>query len=143
MSTSPRTLKRLRDEPAGAISAASHRSALASRVGNATPHFWLHAAKSAGTSGADAFLVHLGQSIAVSMQFAAELAESARVQLHHTRAALHAAIDVRCDELGASIDSIDVSKTASLELQLVAVDAGGQSPAMCAWRSLRYPTTSS
>ena len=50
--------------------------------------------------------------------------------LRETRAALHAAIDARCDELGVNIDSAEANKTSSLERELVVVDA-----ALECWRA--------
>lgn len=59
------------------------------------------------------------------MQATAEslAAETARSQQRETRAAMHAAIDVRCDELTNRIDSSEVGKAASLECELIAVNA--------------------
>ena len=65
----------------------------------------------------------LGRSIAASLQALTESAETARAQLCETRAALHAAIDARCDELGANIKSSESRKVASLERELVAESA--------------------
>ena len=103
--------------------ASTRRGVLASRIANTTPHFWDHAAESAGVSGADAFLLHLGRSITAALQAVAESAEAARTKLRETRAALHAAIDERCDALMANIDSAEASKTTALERELVSVDA--------------------
>lgn len=50
-------------------------------------------------------------------------AEKTRIQLRDTRSALHAAIDARCDELAATIDSAELHKVASLERELVGIDA--------------------
>ena len=110
---------------------ASSASSLASRVdARATPCFWRHAASSAGIAGADNFLVHLGRSISAAMQSVADAAEAARAQLRETRAALHAAVDERCDNLMACIDSSEATKVACLERELIAVDA-----ALERWRS--------
>ena len=98
-------------------------AALASRVDHTTPTWWHRVASAAGVTGADAFLVHLGRSIAVAQGSLADAAELARAQLQTTRSALHVAIDIRCDELSARIDSAEASKAASLERELVAVDA--------------------
>ena len=119
------TRKRLRDTPfeSGTTADSIRRRALAIRVEPAAPHFWRHVASSHGVSGADAFLVYLGRSIAASLQAVTESAETARAQLCESRAALLAAIDARCDELGASIKSSEARKVASLERELVAVDA--------------------
>ena len=121
MSAVPATRKRLREEALGETSK-PHRSALASRI-HATPRFWHHDATAAGVAGAEAFLVHLGRSIAAALASTAESAEAARAQLQNSRAALHFAIDERCDALGARIDSTESAKSASLERELVAVDA--------------------
>lgn len=113
------------------ISPASCNSTLTARVSNETPHFWLRAAAAAGTSGADAFLIHLGETLTSATHAASESAEAARAQLRETRTALHVAIDVRCDELCASIDLAETAKVASLERELVAVDA-----ALDRWQSV-------
>ena len=120
--------KRLRDT-FGADDVTSIRAALALRA-DATPSFWLHPAARAGASGADAFLVHLGQSIAAALQSLAESAEAARAHLSSTRSSLHAAVDARFDELLVSIDTAEAFKAASLERELVAVDA-----ALDRWRA--------
>ena len=127
------TRKRLRYIPgeAGTTDASTRRCALAARVEPLSPHFWHHAASSHGVSGADAFLVHLGQSIAASLLSVAESSETARAQLREARTTLHAAIDARCDELGVSIASSEATKTAALERELVAADA-----ALEKWRAV-------
>ena len=88
-----------------------------------TPLNWRLAAASAGVSGADAFLLHLGRSIAAALQSIREASEDARVQLRELRSTVISAIGARFDELNARIDSADASKTASLEREFVAVDA--------------------
>ena len=119
----PAARKRLRDETVDEIAGESFRRTLASRVDGKTPTFWRRATLAAGVTGTDAFLVHLGQSITAAMQSVSDSAEAARAQLRDARSALHAAIDTRCDELGAIIDSAEIAKAASLERELVAVDA--------------------
>ena len=96
---------------------------LHSRDNLEVPYFWRHAAESAGVSDTDAFLIHLGRSIAAAIQSTGAAAEAARSQLRDSRSALHSAIVARCDELAAKIDSTESSKVASLERELVAVDA--------------------
>ena len=119
-----RSQKRRRDAPLTVVPPpASFRSALASRVAGETPHFWRRAAASAGISGADAFLVHLGQSISTALQSIAEASAEARAQLCERRGMLHAAVDARCEELAAGIDLSEASKVASLERELISVDA--------------------
>ena len=93
------------------------------RVAEKLPSCWLIAATSAGISSTDGFIVHLGRSITAALQAVAESAEAARAQLRVARSALHASIDARCDDLAVSIDSAEASKAASLERELVAVDA--------------------
>ena len=118
------TASRKRGRGMPGISADVARAALASRVALAgAPRVLLHAASSAGASGADAFLVQLGRSITVALASVSTAAEAARAQLLQTRSALHAAIDARCDELATKIDSTEASKAAALERELVAVDA--------------------
>ena len=122
MLDSPAARKRLRDETVE-ISGASVRLTLALRVDGKTPTFWRRAALASGVSGTDAFLVHLGRNIAAAMLSVSVSAEAARAQLRDTRSALHAAIDTRFDELGATIDLAEVDKASCLERELVAVDA--------------------
>ena len=117
------TRKRLRDKSAAGLTAGSIRSALASRVAQATPIMWQRAATSAGVAGFDAFFIHLGRSITDALQTVTESSEAARVLLRETQASLHAAIDARCVELVANINSAEASKSAALERELVAVDA--------------------
>ena len=119
------TRKRLRDTPVEAETTAASimRRVLASRVEPAAPYFWRHAASSNGVSGTDALLVLLGRSVAASLHVVTESAETARAKLRETRAALHAAIDARCDELGVNIDSAESIKVAALERELFSVDA--------------------
>lgn len=111
--------------PAGSI-----RSGLSARVAEECLSSWSVAAASAGVSGNDAFMVHRGRSITAAMKSVVECAETARSQLRTTRSCLHAAIDTRCDELGAIIDSAEAVKVASLECELVSVDA-----ALECWRT--------
>ena len=119
MKRASRSLKRGRDT----TTAASVRSALASRVAPGIPPFWRRAASAAGASSIDTFLVSVGRSVLTAMRAVAESAETARSQLFETRSALHAAVDLRCDELAMKIESSESSKAASLEQVLVAVDA--------------------
>ena len=79
------------------MSAVSMRLALASRIAQATPSWWLHASSSAGVSGADAFLIHLGRSITNALQSVAESAAAARSPLNDARWVLHSAIDARIE----------------------------------------------
>ena len=124
MSTSARKRLRAPSPPVTELPAASSRSALASRVSTCheIPEFWRQAAASAGVSGTDDFLVHLGRSITRAMLSVGESAEAARVELGEIRRAAHAAIDARFDELAASIAVAEASKSATLERELVAVD---------------------
>ena len=111
--------KRLRDDRAAPwISATS-----APHAADDTPPSWHHAAASVGVSGADAFLVHLGQSIATALHSSREAAEVARAQLRGMRSAVHSAVDARFDELVACVDTTEETKTVALERELVAVDA--------------------
>ena len=115
--------KRVRDMANVMGDAATARSSLASRVAGVTPHFWRDVAASADACGADAFLVHLGRSLTIALSSLAESSEAARVELRAMRSTLHAAVDVRCDELGACIDAAEAGKVATFERELVAVDA--------------------
>ena len=116
--------KRLRglSSPALAIDTSTFRHSIAARI-SGLPANWRRAAAFAGVSDVDTFLVHLGRSIAAALESVAQSAESAHVQLSEMRAALHASIDARCDELRAMLDSAQSAKAAALELELVAVDA--------------------
>ena len=119
------TRKRLREAiAANKDPESSSRGILAARATpESTPFFWRQAASLAEVSGADAFLAHLGRSITAALQSVSESAEAARAQLRTTRAALHAAIDTRCDELEASLESAEIGKVVTLERELFAVDA--------------------
>ena len=133
MSTATRKRTRGHDDGAAAMTevrTVAETECLALRVADATPPFWFHAAKSAGISGTDAFLVHLGRSISAALQSVIEESDVARIHLRDARAALHSAIDARFDRLGADIDSAETTKTAALERELVSVDA-----ALQRWRS--------
>ena len=113
-----------------ALPTSSIREAVISRVAHETPEIWRHAAASTGVSGTDPFLVHLGRSISDALTSVTSSAVSARVQLQETRLALHAAIDMRCDDLAASIDTAEAVKVAFLERELIGVDT-----ALERWRS--------
>ena len=89
----------------------------------AMPAFWCGAALPAGINSVDAFLLHVGRSMTEALQTTYASAEVSRAQLRETRAALHAAIDARCDELATNIDSAEAGKAASLERELVNIDA--------------------
>jgi hypothetical protein len=105
-------------------SAVDFRAALVSRCGDSSPPgAWRAAAATAGVSGADAFLCHLGRSIVAALQSIPAKAESARARLRSTRAALLSAVNSRCDELEARINCVESDKIASLERELCAVDA--------------------
>jgi hypothetical protein len=99
------------------------RSALASRVNeDSTPKYWTQVAYFAGTVGRDAFLCHLGRSVAAAMRTTAEAAETARTRLRAERVALHAAIDTRFDALETRLTMAENAKLVALEGQLNAVD---------------------
>jgi hypothetical protein len=124
----PANRKRARDFTETAVvthfSASAFRSALVSRCGhNSPPGRWQAAAAAAGVSGADAFLCHLGRSIAAALQSIPAKAEAARALLRSTRAALLSAVNSRCDELEARINDVESDKIATLERELCAVDA--------------------
>ena len=76
-----------------------------------------------GVSGTDESLVRLSKAITGALESVTGSTEAAHVQLRSSRAALYAAIDARCDELAAGLDSAKVNKVASLERELVTVDA--------------------
>ena len=119
------TRKRVRD-----ADTTSFRSNLVSRVTAATPQFWRDAASTAGVRGIDAFLVHLGRSITGALESVAETAEASRARVCEARSALHAAIDARFNDIEKAIVAAEVCKVASLERELLAVDA-----ALEHWRS--------
>jgi hypothetical protein len=68
-------------------------------------------------------LCALGKAVAASLRSVEESAEEARQRLLSLRAAFHAAIDTRFDELLASLDSARCAKVAALERELEQVDA--------------------
>lgn len=115
--------KRVRDTAYVMGDVTTARSSLVSRVAELTPHFWRDVAASAGVCGADAFLVHLGRSLTSALSSLAESSEAARAELRAMRSTLHAAVDLRCDELGACIDTAEAGKVATFERELIAVDA--------------------
>ena len=122
------TRKRIRglSSPTVAVnSSASLRHTLAARVNRSmrNPPNWHGEAASVVTLDVGAFLVHLGRSISDGLKSVADSAEAARAQLRETRFSLHAAVDDRCDELAIKIESTEASKVASLERELVTVDA--------------------
>ena len=102
------TQKRLRDAPVDSL-------APVARAQNA-------AASTGCTRVTKETLICLGRSVAAALESVASTAEATRAQLRDTRSALHAAIDVRCDELGACISAAEASKVAILERELVTVD---------------------
>lgn len=118
--------KRLRGEAPAPLVAPGIRQILARRV---DPHT-ARSPQIVEGLGVDDALVHLGRNIATALEALAKSAEDARVQLRESRAVLHAAIDARCDELGESINTTEARKSASLERELVAVDA-----ALGSWRA--------
>ena len=111
------SLKRSRlskDPPHGSI-----RDALASRVAFVDgPGFW-----TTSSSGTDASLCQLGQSVAEALRAVPTSAETARAQLREVRAALHASVDARCDELERSIAAAQSAKVSVLEHELVSIDS--------------------
>ena len=106
------------------------RGMLASRIADVLPRHWRHNALSGEFAGADAFLSHLGRSVAAALQSLSVSAEEARTHLRDARSALHAVIDARCDELAATIDSAELDKVSALERELVGIDA-----ALEGWRT--------
>ena len=94
------------------------RASLRHRVSDAyIPSSWIHAAASVGAAGTDAFLCHVGRSIAVSLRIVPDLAESSRSQLRSMRATLHAAVDARCDNLEARISMTESAKIVRLSVR--------------------------
>jgi hypothetical protein len=71
----------------------------------------------------DKVLCALGKAVAASLRSVEESAEEARQRLVSLRAAAHAAIDTRFDELLASLDAARCAKLAALERELEQVDA--------------------
>ena len=105
------------------FAAAGVRAALSARVAHgAAATFW-HGNAFASDVSADAFICGLGRHIAAALERVREAGEAAQATLVTTRAALHAAVDSRCDELESGIHSVTASKTTALELELVSVDA--------------------
>ena len=118
--------KRLRGEAPAPHVAPDIRQTLARRVDPRAAR----SPQSTGGLSVDDALIHLGRTITAAQESLAESAEGARVQLRESRAALHAAIDARCDDLGESINTAEARKRACLERELVAVDAALES-----WRA--------
>lgn len=102
-----------------ASSVSSIRSTLASRV----PRFHSKGSTIASSGSTDELLFSLGLSVAEALKAVQTLAENARSELREHRTELHEAVDMRCDELGARVTEAEVTKVASLERELVAVDA--------------------
>ena len=89
-------------------------------------------AAAADASSADAYLCHLGRSIADALRSVTAKVVAARAQLRSTCAALLSAVNSRCDELEERVVDAGSSKIAALERELCAVDA-----ALEIWRSER------
>ena len=68
-------------------------------------------------------LCRLGRCVVEALGAVPTLAEASRIQLRDMRAALHGAIDARCDELGASVSAAEASKVELLERELLTVEA--------------------
>ena len=124
----PSARKRLRDNAVvplvAPLSSVVFRAALASRsVVDELPSAWRAAAAAVGVSGADAYLCHLGRSIADALRSVPLASEAARAQLRSSRAALHAGVNARCDELDARVTAAESAKLMALERELCTVDA--------------------
>ena len=120
MASAPVSRKRLR--LTAASEPISARAALASRLLE-VPQILRSRASAAGVDGIDEFLRQLGRSIAETMGLLPEAAESARQLLREKRLELHAAIDVRFDELDTLVKDAEAAKVAALERELVTVEA--------------------
>ena len=87
-----------------------------------------------GVYGADAYLCHVGRSIASALLTVAAKAEAARADLRSSHATLRAALLSRYNELEAHINAAESAKIVALERELCAVDsaleAGGPSGAL-------------
>ena len=132
------TRKRQRDALSAATSVSPARSALAAHASKTLTLQWPRHDSSSYASDAEAFLFPLGRSITAALPSVAESADAVHAQLRATRMALHAGIDGRCDVLDAFIDSAQISKVASLERELVAVDAALEGFSLrlhCHWQS--------
>ena len=81
------------------------------------------ASADAGAGDADASFRKLGCSIDAALQSISGSFEAARVKLREARAALHAAVDARCEELEMHIKSTEAAKASALERELVAADS--------------------
>jgi hypothetical protein len=71
----------------------------------------------------DEVLCAMGKAVAASLRSVEESAEEARQHLLSLRAALHAAIDTRFEDLLASLDAARCAKVSALERELEQVDA--------------------
>lgn len=124
----PHARKRLRDNAVVPLvapsSSATFRATLASRsVVDELPGAWRTAAAAVGVSGADAYLCHLGRSIADALRSIPLASEAARIQLRSSRAALLAGVNARWDELDARVTAAESAKITALERELCTVDA--------------------
>ena len=106
------------------------RATLDARMSSATALCWPNAASAPGVQGTDAFLIQLGRYAVAAIASVDASAEAAQAQLQEARTSLHAAIDARCDDLSVKIDSTRAAKVASLESELVGIEA-----ALVRWRS--------
>ena len=99
------------------------RRALASRAAaDAIPPRWKACARDAGTRSVHDFLCSIGSSVTSALRVVAESGVSARFSLQDARSRLHAAVDIRCDDIESQLLTAESTKVAALERQLVAVD---------------------
>lgn len=77
-------------------------------------------------AGADATLCDLGRRTDAALRSVRASAEAAREQLCDLRAALHAAVDARFDALDRDVSRASDTAVATLESDLVAIDAALQ-----------------
>lgn len=82
------------------------------------PPAWGAALATSGCACADELICQLSQKLAGALDALPVAAAAARAEVSAARAALHAAIDARCDELDALISTSEASKAPALERAL-------------------------
>ena len=96
------------------------RTALNARVApSVCPAFWRDATAAAGVLGTDQFLSHLARSTVAQIRALTKAADATRVQIREARAALHAAVEARCDRLEGDLASAEAAKVGALKRELM------------------------
>lgn len=96
------------------------RTALNARIApSVCPAFWRDATAAAGVLGADQFLSHLARSTVAQIRALTKATEATRVQIREARAALHAAVEARCDRLEGDLATAEAAKVGALKRELM------------------------